>query len=64
MSDGRIEIPCHDATGRPRALAVSVIDGAVCLAIPTPAACLRWHELDQLQRALAEMRTQMPGTPA
>ncbi|MDX8050389.1 hypothetical protein SK571_13440 [Lentzea sp. BCCO 10_0798] len=59
--DGRIEIACRDATGRPRALSVSLVDGEVCLTIPTPAACFGWRELDQLQRVLAEKRAQMPG---
>lgn len=62
--DGRIEIPCRDATGRPRTLAVSLIEGEVCITITGPSAFLGWHETDQLQQAIAEKRTQMPGAPA
>lgn len=62
--DGRIEIACRDATGRPRSLLVSMVDGEVCLTVPSPSACLGWRELDQLQHALAQKRVQMPGAPA
>jgi hypothetical protein len=63
-NDGRIEIACRDATGRPKTLVVSLVDGEVCLTISAPSACLGWRELDQLQQALAEKRVQMPGAPA
>lgn len=62
--DGRIEIACHDATGRPRTLTVSLVDGEVCLTVPSPSACFRWRELDQLRNALDEKRRQLPGAPA
>jgi hypothetical protein len=62
--DGRIEIPCRDAGGRPRTVTVSLIEGQMCITFTGPSAFLDWREADQLQHAIAEKRTQMPGAPA